>query len=98
MTLIQISRDLTELMDATIGEHHQYPDGVVLMSGTMFAPTQDRGEEGEGFTHAVGDIVTISSPRLGTLVNQVNLSHLAEPWEFGIKALMENLSQRGLLS
>ena len=26
----------------TIGRHHQYPDGLVLFLGTLFAPTQDR--------------------------------------------------------
>ena len=31
--------------------------------------------------------MTIISPRLGTLVNQVNLSDLVEAWEFGIRAL-----------
>lgn len=96
-SLDQISRDITALIDATIGVHHQYPDGVVLMSGTMFAPIDDRGEQGQGFTHHLGDVVSISSPRLGTLVNQVNYSHLASPWEFGLRHLMQNLHHRGLL-
>lgn len=96
-SLDQISRDLTVLIESTIGDHHQYPDGVVLMSGTMFAPIDDRGEPGQGFTHHLGDVVSISSPRLGTLVNQVNYAHVAAPWEFGLRDLMHNLHGRGLL-
>ncbi|MGB7859333.1 MAG: fumarylacetoacetate hydrolase family protein [Acidimicrobiia bacterium] len=92
-----ISRDLADLVAATIGDHHQYPDGVVLLSGTMFAPTEDRGESGQGFTHHRGDIVEIHSPQLGSLVNRVNHAHLAEPWTFGIRDLMANLAKRGLL-
>ena len=37
----------------------------------MFAPTEDRDAPGGGFTHKVGDVVTISSPMLGSLVNRV---------------------------
>jgi fumarylacetoacetate (FAA) hydrolase family protein len=92
-----ISRDITDLMAQTIGDHHHYPDGVVLLSGTMFAPTQDRGAPGQGFTHHVGDIVSISSPRLGTLTNRVDHAHLVEPWEFGIRSLMTSLHERELL-
>lgn len=93
----QISRDLTALIEATIGDHHPYPDGVVLLSGTMFAPIEDRDEPGEGFTHHLGDVVSISSPRLGTLVNQVNHAHKAAPWDFGLRDLLQNLHERGLL-
>ena len=96
-SLDQISRALEELVEATIGGHHQYPDGVVVMSGTMFAPIDDRDEAGKGFTHHLGDVVKISSPRLGVLVNQVNYSHLISPWDFGLRDLMDNLQQRGLL-
>lgn len=92
-----ISRDIADLMGQTIGGHHHYPDGVVLLSGTMFAPTQDRGAPGQGFTHHIGDIVSISSPLLGTLVNRVNFAHEVEPWAFGIRSLMTSLHHRGLL-
>ena len=92
-----ISRDLEDLMAQTIGPDHHYPDGVVLLSGTMFAPTDDREEEGQGFTHHRGDVVRISSPRLGSLVNEVNYAHLVDPWDFGIASLMSNLSDRGLI-
>lgn len=93
----QISRDPAELVAQTIGAAHQYPDGFVLFCGTMFAPTEDRGEKGQGFTHKRGDIVTISSPKLGALVNRVDTSDRLPPWEFGARALMRSLARRGLL-
>ena len=92
-----ISRDPTELVAHTWGPHHQYPDGFVLYTGTMFAPTKDRGGPGKGFTHHSGDIVTIASPQLGRLVNRVRRAHEVEPWTFGIAALMRSLAQRQLL-
>lgn len=97
-SMSSISRDIEDLVAATIGGHHQYPDGVVLFAGTMFAPTQDRDLPGEGFTHKVGDVVEISCPELGTLVNRVDLCESVEPWTFGAGALMRNLAQRGLLA
>ena len=93
----EISRDPEELVRQTIGAHHQYPDGVLLFLGTMFAPNKDRGEPGQGFTHKLGDIVTIATPRLGALVNRVAYATEAAPWTFGLSALMRNLAARGLL-
>jgi fumarylacetoacetate (FAA) hydrolase family protein len=93
----EISRDVLDLVAATHGPHHQYPDGFVLFTGTLFAPTEDRQAPGAGFTHEYGDIVRISSPRLGTLVNTVVPSEQAAPWTFGVRALMRNLAQRGVL-
>ena len=93
----KISRDPADLMAATIGGNHQYPDGVVLYLGTMFAPVEDRGVAGQGFTHKIGDIVTIASPRLGRLSNAVVHCGEAEPWTFGAAALMRNLARRGLI-
>ena len=93
----RISRDPADLVASTIGSHHQYPDGFVLYLGTMFAPVQDRDGPGKGFTHKVGDIVTIAAPKLGKLSNRVVLTHDAEPWTFGTAALMRNLAGRGLL-
>ena len=92
-----ISRDLEDLVGQTINENHQYPDGLALMSGTMFAPTKDRGEPGKGFTHHLGDAVMIFSPPLGALVNRVNLCSKIPNWEFGTSALLRNLSARGLM-
>jgi len=86
--LDRISRPFEELIAAASGDHHQYPDGFVLFTGTLFAPVQDRGAAGRGFTHHVGDRVTISSPALGALVNTVGISEELEPWAFGIRALM----------
>ncbi|MDB5955545.1 fumarylacetoacetate hydrolase family protein [Ramlibacter sp.] len=96
-SLKMISRDPLELVEHAIGPNHQYPDGLVLFLGTMFAPTQDRFAPGQGFTHAVGDIVAISTPRLGTLANRVNTSDRIAPWRYGALALMRDLARRGLL-
>jgi len=93
----KISRDPADLMAATIGSNHPYPDGVVLYLGTMFAPVEDRDVAGQGFTHKVGDIVTIASPKLGRLSNVVVHCSDAEPWTFGAAALMRNLARRGLI-
>jgi len=93
----QISRDPLDLAAEAIGSNHQYPDGLVLFLGTMFAPTQDRHAPGLGFTHDIGDIVTIATPSLGALVNRVDYADEIEPWTFGAGALMRNLAARGLL-
>jgi len=96
MTLI--SRDPLDLVGQTYGKHHQYPDGVVLFLGTMFAPTEDRDAKGQGFTHHMGDIVRVSSERLGVLENKVARCDAAPAWEFGLGDLMNNLAARGLLA
>ena len=93
----EISRDPEELVRQAMSEHH-YPDGFVLFLGTLFAPTQDRDEPGRGFTHKIGDEVRISTPRLGTLANRVSTSRDAPAWKFGTRALMRNLTERGLLT
>ncbi len=95
--MAQISRDPADLAQQASGAHHAYPDGFVLYLGTMFAPTDDRDEVGHGFTHHLGDVVRIASPRLGALVNRVQHSEDLAPWSFGIGALLTNLAQRGLL-
>ena len=93
----QISRDPADLVAQTRGRHHQYPDGFVLYCGTMFSPVQDRDGPGQGFTHHLGDVVTISAPELGALTNTVRLATEAPEWRFGTGALMRNLAARGLL-
>ena len=93
----QISRDPADLVAQTRGRHHQYPDGFVLYCGTMFSPVQDRVGPGQGFTHHLGDVVSISAPDLGVLTNTVRLSTEAPEWQFGTGALMRNLAARGLL-
>jgi fumarylacetoacetate (FAA) hydrolase family protein len=92
-----ISRDPLDLVGQAIGPNHQYPDGLMLFLGTMFAPTQDRLGEGQGFTHVIGDIATVATPTLGALVNRVNRSDRIPPWTFGARELMNNLAQRNLL-
>lgn len=93
----QISRDVTDLAKQTLSRNHQYPDGLVLYVGTMFAPVKDRNAPGMGFTHKIGDIVTIATPQLGALVNRVRYTTEIPEWTFGTGALMENLARRGLL-
>ena len=96
-SMSEIARDPADLVRQMLGRHHQYPDGAVLYLGTMFAPVEDRGAKGQGFTHKPGDVTTISAPELGTLANRMTLSTEAPPWEFGTGALMRNLARRGLL-
>lgn len=96
-SMSKISRDPLELTSHAINANHQYPDGLVLFLGTMFAPTQDRFGPGQGFTHQVGDIVTISTPQLGALVNRVNYTDKATPWTFGLTAFIKNLATRKLV-
>jgi fumarylacetoacetate (FAA) hydrolase family protein len=96
-SMAEISRDVADLVGQTIGPNHQYPDGLMLFCGTMFAPIQDRDHAGEGFTHKVGDVVTIACPELGTLTNRIAHCDRIAPWAFGANALMRNLARRGLL-
>jgi fumarylacetoacetate (FAA) hydrolase family protein len=93
----EISRDVADLAGQAIGRTHQYPDGFILFVGTMFAPVDDRGAPGSGFTHKVGDTVSIAAPELGTLINEVVPCDQAEPWTFGTGALMANVARRGVL-
>jgi fumarylacetoacetate (FAA) hydrolase family protein len=95
--MAQISRDPEALVAEMMGAHHQYPDGAVLYLGTMFAPIKDRDAPGQGFTHHLGDVVTIASEKLGALTNVVTTCEQAPPWVFGTGALMRNLAKRGLL-
>jgi len=89
----EISRSLEDLVAATWGVHHQYPDGFALYTGTLFSPTQDRGVPGSGFTHTPGDHVVISAPHLGALENTTAPTEALEPWDFGIRDLMGYLSR-----
>ena len=97
-SLSEIARDPAELVAEMFGKVHQYPDGAVLYLGTMFAPVEDRGAKGMGFTHKPGDIVTIHADALGSLTNRMTTSDKAPPWTFGVAELMRNLARRGLLS
>ncbi|HEU4590214.1 MAG TPA: fumarylacetoacetate hydrolase family protein [Steroidobacteraceae bacterium] len=97
-SMSQISRDPTELVGQTICKHHAYPDGFALFLGTMFAPVVDRGAPGQGFTHKSGDVVRVSTEKLGVLENKVTTCDQAPTWSFGIADLMRNLARRGLLN
>ena len=94
--LSSISRDPLDLVAATCGPEHQYPDGFMLFLGTMYVPTKDRRGAGQGFTHETGDVVRISADKLGALANTVTTSDRAAPWTFGARALMRSLAERGL--
>ena len=96
-SIARISRDPADLVGQLIGPNHQYPDGAVLFVGTMFAPVADRDAPGQGFTHKLGDVVTISAPELGALANRMVRSCDAAPWTFGAGELMRNLARRGVL-
>ena len=96
-SMSQISRSPEALVEATIGRHHQYPDGLVLYLGTMFAPVKDRDGVGKGFTHKSNDIVSISTPSLGTLSNRVRLCTECAPWIYGASHLMGDLARASLL-
>lgn len=93
-SMSKISRDPLDLAGQAIGANHRYPDGLMLFLGTMFAPTTDRLQAGQGFTHVVGDIVTVHTPRLGALINRVNHADKTEPWTFGVSALISQLATR----
>ncbi|MFC0326626.1 fumarylacetoacetate hydrolase, partial [Halomonas organivorans] len=90
----QISRDPLDLVRQTLGAHHQYPDGFMLFLGTMFSPIQDRDGAGQGFTHHLGDVVTIAMPSLGALVNRVDRSDRLPPWTYGIRQWMADMAKR----
>jgi fumarylacetoacetate (FAA) hydrolase family protein len=96
-SIARISRDPADLVGQMIGPNHQYPDGAVLFVGTMFAPVEDRDAPGQGFTHKIGDIVTISAPELGALTNRMVWCSDAAPWSFGASHLMRSLARRGVL-
>lgn len=93
----RISRDIEDLVGQAMGAHHQYPDGMMLFTGTMFTPITPRAGFASGFGHQPGDLVRVHCDRLGTLENTVDHTDAIEPWTFGITALMRNLSARGYL-
>ncbi len=96
-SMSRISRDPADLAAQMMGPHHQYPDGAMLFLGTLFAPVQDRDTPGGGFTHKLSDLVTITTPKLGTLTNRMQRTDHCPPWTFGTAHLMRNLAARGLL-
>jgi fumarylacetoacetate (FAA) hydrolase family protein len=95
--MARISRDPADLVSQMVNVNHQYPDGAVLFLGTLFAPVEDRDVKGQGFTHKIGDIVSVSSPQLGCLTNRMVLTKDAPPWVYGASHLMRSLARRGML-
>ena len=98
ISMAQISRTPADLAGQLVNRHHPFPDGAVLFLGTMFAPGQDRGTPGSGFTHHVDDVVRIRSSKFGGLINRVRPTDQCPPWTFGARALMANLAERGFLA
>lgn len=96
-SMAEISRSPEDLVAAAMGTHHQYPDGMVLYLGTMFVPSKDRDGSGKGFTHRTGDIVTVSTEKLGALINPVQSSSDCERWRYGIRRLMRDLASQQLI-
>ncbi|SEC66217.1 Fumarylacetoacetate (FAA) hydrolase family protein [Rhizobiales bacterium GAS188] len=96
-SIAKISRDPKDLVGQLINAHHHFPDGAVLFLGTLFAPVEDRDAPGKGFTHKLGDVVTIAAPQLGRLVNRIRHTDQCEPWRFGVGQLMRNLAGRGVI-
>lgn len=90
----EISRSPNDLVAQVLCENHQYPDGLVLFLGTMFAPSGDRNNKGEGFTHKIGDRVKIATEHLGSLINWVNTCDQLPKWEFGITSFIDFLLKR----
>ena len=96
-SISQNSRDPADLVSQMIGDSHQYPDGAALFLGTMFAPIADRDAPGKGFTHKVGDVVTVRADKLGQLTNRMRHSRDCPPWTYGASHLMRDLARRGLI-
>ncbi|WP_144589572.1 fumarylacetoacetate hydrolase family protein, partial [Brevibacterium casei] len=86
-----LSRGFEDLVSAAHGRHHQYPDGFVLFTGTLFAPTEDRDAAGLGFTHHLGDVVMIANDHLGALRNTVGRSEDLPAWDYGIRTLFADI-------
>ncbi len=67
-----------------------YSSGPCSQPGPSAAPRERIHPQG-------GDVVRISTPELGTLVNEVVFCDQAETWTFGTGPLMANLARRGVL-
>jgi fumarylacetoacetate (FAA) hydrolase family protein len=103
MRLLLIESLPADWREARLLGRFELPEGpapVLVQNGRAYdlsAAVEDRDEPGRGFTHKVGDVVRVSSARLGTLVNTVATCESASPWNFGIGALMRNPASRNLL-
>jgi len=96
--MAEISRDPLETGEAD-HQRTSISRRFCAVPGHFVRTHQDRDVvKGSGFTHKEGDVVRISTPKLGVLENRVTTSKAAPPWNFGISDLMKNLVRRGLLS
>ncbi|MBC7942774.1 MAG: hypothetical protein H7Z19_23980 [Chitinophagaceae bacterium] len=84
-------------MQQTLNKGHQHPDGFMLFLGTMFVPTEDCDKPDNSFTHKLGDVVRISSAKLGVLDHTVNTSDRIAPRTSGLRELFGGLAARRLL-
>jgi fumarylacetoacetate (FAA) hydrolase family protein len=87
-----IGSDPADIVARATETAYRHPDGLMLSLRTAFATTADRLKAGQGFSHQVGDVVTVHTPRLGALVNRINHADRTEPWTFGIAALIRYLA------
>ena len=95
--LSKISRDPTDLVAHAMGDTHQYPDGMVLMTGTLFAPTEQRKPDGPASPTWWATWCRSARPSSARSPTSVNHCDKIPPWTFGVSALMRNLAARGLL-
>lgn len=95
-SMSKISRPLQALVDQMYENQHAYHDGAVLFCGTMCVPRK-REDDGADFTHRKGDIVSISTEKLGALCNVMQHCHEIPQPELGLRDLPRNLASRGLL-
>ena len=88
----------SDLAAQTIGASHAYPDGFVLLLGTMFAPVADRGAAGHGF-HAQDAAISSRSARKNSAGSSIACGHAksASDGHSASGALMRNLARRGLI-
>ena len=87
---VDLGLDQKDLFDSS-EIRYDYRDGSGKILRTVVR------KPGKGFTHKLGDVVTVSSPELGTLANRMTWTDKAAPWTFGASHLFRNLAKRGLL-
>jgi len=93
-SMTRIRRDILDIAAQCIGPCNTYPDGLALMLGAVCSLKDDRFDVGMGFTHAPGDVVRISSPELGTLVNRVCRTDEIGERSWGLAKLTQYLCAR----
>lgn len=84
--LAELSRPVTDIVAQASGPIHDYPDGLALFLGTVFAPTVPRGPEGRAFSHHEHDVVTVRHEMIGTLLNRFRSATRLPPWDSGVRA------------